>query len=126
MLSLISLLLIGVMVSGAIDMSATGILSRESSPSVVIESANVPVLLTTENKTSTISTTKITSEDMYKKMGACLANNIHAAGKNLNSMKIPADAEEHYKELLEKTKVMRGVPHHGYASFHGPWIGMTS
>jgi hypothetical protein len=63
-------------------------------------------------------------QELYKKLRPCLENSKFMNGKDASKWAYPADAEEHYKQILEQTRIMRGgVPYHeGPSGFKGPWI----
>lgn len=60
--------------------------------------------------------------ETYKRIIPCLSNNRYAHDHKIDQLVPPADAKQHYLDLLEKTKIFRGVPYHVY-HYAGPWIG---
>ena len=58
----------------------------------------------------------------YKKIIPCLINNRYARGTNISRLVPPIDLKSHYLDLLDKTKIFRGIPYHVY-HYAGPWIG---
>lgn len=62
------------------------------------------------------------AEETYRRIIPCLENNKLAHDHHLDKLKPPTDIKEHYLDLLEKTKIFRGVPYHTY-HYSGPWIG---
>lgn len=111
------------------DMSAVAILDRDPKELLVLAAqieaptVNDPSLKMSLTETYVQSASSTKSSNMYSKLIPCLRRNRHAAGKNIDSLSVPADAEAHYKDLLEKTKIFRNQPVHSWASFKGPWIG---
>jgi hypothetical protein len=62
------------------------------------------------------------AELTYQKLLPCLKNRAGLNMENMDKIKFPADAEEHYKDLLEKTLPYRNHKPHSWAGFSGPWI----
>jgi hypothetical protein len=62
--------------------------------------------------------------DTYKRLVSCLQTSKFLQGKDTSKWAYPADAEAHYKMLLEQThKFREGIPiHEGPAGYLGPWV----
>ena len=65
-----------------------------------------------------------TPEKTYEKLIPCILDNISATAKNYNasSFKPPADAQEHYAEVMAATQKLRKLPPHHWSGYEGPWI----
>jgi H+/gluconate symporter-like permease len=45
----------------------------------------------------------------YPRIIQCLRNSPHAGGYNFDQIRFPSDAEEHYIDILNKTKIFRNI-----------------
>ena len=64
---------------------------------------------------------KLGAVSTYGAVLPCLMNSPFAS-ENLSLLVPPSDLKEHYLDMMEKTRIFRGVPVHSY-HFAGPWIG---
>jgi hypothetical protein len=62
------------------------------------------------------------AKQTYAAVINCLTKDRPGALGKLSSYKFPADAEEHYRDLYQKTAAYRQIPMHEYADYAGPWI----
>lgn len=68
---------------------------------------------------------KAIADKNYPLFIECLQNSNHGTNKIrdfANKLKFPDDAEEHYQDLLRRTKSYRGIYMHKNGDYVGPWI----
>jgi hypothetical protein len=61
-------------------------------------------------------------EETYNKVSTCLLNHRNFSHLPAGYFKYPGDAEDHYRELLQKTAKYRKHNMHMSAGYRGPWI----
>jgi hypothetical protein len=58
----------------------------------------------------------------YEKIMSCMKMSWIMGKKDPHKWRFPDDAEEHYREILNKTGSYRSAPVHEYAGYEGPWL----
>jgi hypothetical protein len=88
----------------------------------IVHSVNIPPpKIATSMDTASKEFHRIAKET-YDKVLPCIKSTPTMKNKDVSNLKFPLDAEQHYKEILIQTKVMRNVPIHKAAGYGGPWI----
>ena len=76
------------------------------------------------NSNSISKSSSGTYQHVYEKIIPCLKVNKFMREKDTSKWVYPADAVEHYKMLLDRTRKFRdGIPYHeGPSGYMGPWV----
>lgn len=62
------------------------------------------------------------AKDTYARLETCMNTWIYRKMDKTPRFALPADAEEHFQNLLNLTAQYRKTPMHSYSHYYGPWI----